>query len=413
MTTRAFDLVLFGATGFTGKLVAEYLLAHAPAGLRWALAGRSQTKLEAVRSDLAATHPNASALPLLIADSDDSASVDALAKQARVVITTVGPYMKYGRALVSACAENGTHYCDLTGETPFIRDTIDRCHARAQETGARIVHTCGFDSIPSDLGVLMMHEHAKAQGQTLSRVRFFLGESRGGGSGGTVASMFEIAQAARGDAKVRRLLGDPYALNPDRKKERGPDGSDQMGVHYDGDLKMWTGPFLMASINTRVVRRSNALLDYAYGRDFRYSESMSFGKGPKGMLIASAVSAGLAGFVATAAFAPGRSLLARILPKVGEGPSKEARERGYFVVRLIADAQSKDGTASRFTGRVVGKSDPGYGETAKMLSESALCLALDGDKLTSRGGVLTPASAMGTRLIERLRAAGMEFEIRA
>ena len=411
MAERSFDIVLFGATGFTGKLVAEYLVKHAPADLRWALAGRSREKLEAVRADLARTDAKAASLPIVLGDSQDQASMDTLAKDARVVCTTVGPYIKFGHALAGACADNGTHYCDLTGEVPFMRDVIDRHHARAKETGARIVHTCGFDSIPSDLGVLVIHERAKALGKKLAWVHFFAGESKGGFSGGTVASMMALVDAAKNDPRVRRVLGNPYALDPEPQGARGPDGPDQIGVRFDPDLGMWTGPFLMAAVNTRVVRRSNALLGHVYGPNFRYSEAMSFGKGPKGFLTASAVSAGLVAFLGAASLAPTRHLMeSKMLPKPGEGPSKEARDAGFFVVRFIAETEADGGAPVRISGRVEGKSDPGYGETAKMLSESAMCLARDGDRIAPGGGVLTPASSMGMVLVERLRAAGMVFD---
>jgi short subunit dehydrogenase-like uncharacterized protein len=414
MADRSYEIVLFGATGFVGKLVAEYLVKHAPADLRWALAGRSREKLEAVRADLARADGKAASLPIVLGDSQDQASMDALAKEARVVCTTVGPYMKYGRALVAACANHGTHYCDLTAEVPFMRDVIDRHDARAKESGARIVHACGADSIPSDLGVLMIHERAKALGKKLAWVHYFFGgESKGGFSGGTVASMMELLDAAKHDPKVRRLLGNPYALDPEPGRSRGPDGPDQLGVRFDSDLGMWTGPFLMAPVNTRVVRRSNALLGNAYGPSFRYSEAMSLGKGPKGFLAASAVGAGLVAFLGAAWLAPTRWLLERtVLPAPGEGPSKEARDAGYFVVRFVAETEADGGAPVRISGRVEGKSDPGYGETAKMLSESAMCLARDGDRIAPGGGVLTPASCMGMRLVDRLRAAGMVFDAR-
>ncbi len=410
MAERPYEIILFGATGFTGKLVAEYLVKHAPADLRWALAGRGREKLEAVRAGLAREDARAASLPILLGDSQDQASMDALAKATQVVCTTVGPYIKYGHALAAACANHGTHYCDLTGEVPFMREVIDRHHARARETGARIVHTCGFDSIPSDLGVLVIHERAKALGKKLAWVRFFAGETKGGFSGGTVASILALIDAAKRDPGMRRILRDPYALDPD-PKAAGPDGPDQLGVRFDPDLGMWTGPFVMAAVNTRVVRRSNALLGHAYGPSFRYSEAMSFGKGPKGFVTASAVSAGLIAFLAAASLRPTRRLLEKtVLPGSGEGPSKEAREAGYFRIRFVAETEADGGVPVRITGRIEGKSDPGYGETAKMLSESALCLARDGTSLAPGGGVLTPASAMGMRLVERLRSAGMVFE---
>ena len=257
----------------------------------------------------------------------------------------------------------------------------------------------------------MLHERARALGKKLAWVRFFAGESKGSASGGTIASVLDLLDAAKADRGIRTLLANPYALDPDPAR-RGPDGPDQLGVRFDRELGMWTGPFVMATVNTRVVRRSNALLGNAYGPSFRYSESMSFGKGPKGFLTASAVSAGLLAFVGAASLAPTRKLLQRtVLPAPGEGPSKAARDAGYFVIRFIAETEADGGAPVRLTGRVEGKSDPGYGETAKMLSESALCLAQDGERIAPGGGVLTPASSMGMRLVERLRAAGMIFEV--
>ena len=402
MSDRPFDLVLFGATGFTGKLVADYLAAHAPRTLRWALAGRSKAKLEAVRDAIAKEHPHVASVPIEVADASDAAALDALVKRTRVVCSTVGPYMQYGRELVRACAERGTHYCDLTGETPFVRDTIDRCHARAQETGAKIVCCCGFDSIPSDLGTLLLHRHA---GAPLAWVKMFVWSLKGTFSGGTAASMLGIVDAAKKDPGLRRVLLNPYALDPD-PSVKGPDGRDQNGVRYDDDLGAWTGPFVMAAINTRVVRRSNALLDHAYGPSFRYSEVTSFGRGPRGWSMASAFSAGIGAFLTSAAVAPG--LVKKVLPAPGEGPNKEARDNGSFVLKFIAKTEG-NGSARRLEARVEGTSDPGYGETAKMLGESALSLAFD--DLGKRAGVLTPATAMGTKLLDRLRAAGMVFEI--
>ena len=255
----------------------------------------------------------------------------------------------------------------------------------------------------------MVQEHAqKTHGARCAEVKFFAGEAKGGMSGGTAASMVELMDEATHDRGVRRVLGDPYALDPGRRG-RGPDGPDQRGVRWDADLGMWTGPFLMAAINTRVVRRSNALLGYAWGDDFRYSEAMSFGKGPKAWLVAAGVSAGTAVGTAALALGPLRRIVAdRLLPAPGEGPSKEVRDQGFFVSRLVGTMADGKG---KLRGTVRGTSDPGYGETAKMLGESAVCLAKDDGKTRKGGGVLTPASCMGMRLLERLRDAGMTFEV--
>lgn len=411
---RPFDVVLFGATGFTGKLVAEYVAEHAAGnGLRWAIAGRSREKLEAVRRDLASREEGLAELPILIADSHDVAALDRLAPQTRVVCTTVGPYAKYGKELAHACARHGTSYCDLTGEPNFVRSVIDECHDVARGTHARIVHCCGYDSIPSDLGAHMAWDHAnRTHGEGLSWVKIFTGRTKGAASGGTVASALGIMEAAKQSRDVRRLLLDPHGLDPERgKAPRDPFEDDQRGVRFDDDLGRWTAPFVMASINARIVRRSHALLREeggGYGQRFRYNEAMSFAAGPRGAVTAAMLTAGIGGFFAAAAFGPTRALLERmVLPAPGEGPSREAIESGFFEMHVLAKTES----GKRLRGRVAGTRDPGYGETAKMLAESAVCLAKDGARLEPRFGVLTPATAMGMRLVERLRSAGMTFDI--
>jgi short subunit dehydrogenase-like uncharacterized protein len=411
-SARPYDVVLFGATGFTGRLVAERLATHAPEGLRWALAGRSRGKLEQVRAELSAASPALATLPILVADGHDPAALSALVAEARVVASTVGPFAQHGRALVAACAEHGTHYCDITGEVPFVRASIDANHARAEATSARIVHCCGFDSIPSDLGVWLLVEHARSKGADLAWAKGFAGEMSGAASGGTTATMLALVAEAARDPAVRRLLVNPHALDPEpaARRARDPFEADPRGVAFDRDADRWTAPFVMAAINTRIVRRSAALR--GYGERFRYREVMSLPKGPKGLLAASAVSAGLTGFLLAAALPATRALLARyVLPKPGEGPSREARERGHFTFRLVGEGADAGGRTLRVAATVKGTSDPGYGETAKMLGESALCLALDAAKLDQRFGVLTPATAMGTTLIQRLRTAGMTFDV--
>ncbi len=411
---RPFDVVLFGATGFTGKLVAEYLAAHAEAnGVRWAIAGRSRAKLEAVRRDLAAKDEALADLPIIIADSHDADALERLVPEARVVCTTVGPYAKYGLELARACARAGTSYCDLTGEPTFIRTVIDECHDIARGTRARLVHCCGYDSIPSDLGAHMAWEHAnRTLGEGLSWVKIFTGRMKGAASGGTVASMLGIMEAAKESREVRRLLFDPHGLDPERgKAPNDPFEHDQRSVRFDQDLGRWTAPFVMASVNARVVRRSHALLREeggGYGLRFRYNEAMGFARGPRGLVTASIVTGGIGGLFAAAAFGPTRKVLERmLLPKPGEGPSREAIENGYFEMNVLGATES----GRRLRGRVAGTQDPGYGETAKMLAESAMCLAKDTARIAPRFGVLTPASAMGMRLVERLRDAGMTFDI--
>jgi short subunit dehydrogenase-like uncharacterized protein len=397
--TREFDVVLFGATGYTGQLVAAQLAARAQ-GARWALAGRNREKLQRVAADVGKPE-----LPLLVGDSGDAAFLAQLAGRTRVVCTTVGPYSRYGEGLVAACAEAGTSYCDLTGEVHFIRAMIDRHEARARESGARIVHCCGFDSIPSDLGTFFLQEQARARwGAPASEVRARVVKMRGGSSGGTIASAKEVMSATQKDPALRRLLFQPYCLNP-AGEQSGPDGADQLKPQHDPDFG-WTAPFIMAACNTRIVRRTNAVLGYPYGHDFRYDEAIATGEGPKGFLIASGISAGTGAMLASLAIAPLRALSERVLPKPGEGPTREQRENGFFVYELLG-TRGHD----RLKVRVSADKDPGYGATSKMLAESALCLALDDARLPVKGGSWTPASAMGMALVERLNAVGVRFEV--
>lgn len=410
--SRPFDITLWGATGFTGRLVAQHLVrTRADGDLRLALGGRNRDKLEALRAELAQIDPAAADLPLVVADSFDREALRAMAAQATVVCTTVGPYAKYGADLVAACVAEGTHYCDLTGEVPFIRAMIDEHHDAAVEKGVRIVSCCGFDSIPSDLGVWMMQSAMKERhGVHATDVKLGVAATKGGFSGGTVASMLEIAQQVRRDPKIRRVLGNPYGLDP-KGGPRLPDSPDPKGVSRDHDLDAWTAPFVMAGINTRIVRRSNALLDYTYGTDFRYTEVMSFRPNAKGFARAASVTGAMVGFLGAVAIDPTRALLERfVLPSPGEGPSADEREAGYFKMRLWAKAEV-DGTPIVLRGRVEGDKDPGYGQTSIMLGESARCLAID--SLDSPGGITTPAAAMGDALLARLRGAGMVFAVDA
>ena len=397
---RELDVVVFGATGFAGRLVAGYLAGHAPAGVRIGLAGRSERRLADIRAGLDGA---ASVWPLLLADSADPVSVAALAGAARVVVSTVGPYHAQGLGLVEACAAAGTHYADLTGEVLFVRDSIDRCHDGAARAGARIVHCCGFDSVPSDLGVLLLHHAARADDAgDLRDTTLAVTALRGGISGGTVASMMGQQEEVRGSAERRRAVADPYALSPDRGAE--PDLGDERDldwVRYDGDLGMWTGPFAMAGINTRVVRRSNALQGWVYGRRFRYREVTGFGAGPAAPLLAAAVSTTLKATEAGLAFGPSRALLGQLLPAPGRGPGERTRRTGYFRLQI----HTRTSAGARYLGTIGARGDPGYAATSVMLGEAALCLALDRDQLPGRAGVLTPATAMGAALAARLRSA--------
>lgn len=381
-----YDLVVYGATGFTGKLVAEYL-ADRGGPEQIALAGRSQAKLETVRDELEVDWP------LISADASDPKSLKAMARSTKAIVTTVGPYSKYGLPLVEACARAGTDYADLAGEVLFMRESIERFDKVAKKSGARIVHASGFDSVPSDLGVFLLQEAAEGElGETVMAVRW----ASGGFSGGTVASGIGQVEAAKQDPALREVTTDPYALTPGQS---GPDHGDQVWVRYEPVLDSWTGPFLMAGINTRVVRRSNMLSGYAYGRDFTYKEVVATGPGLGGRARAAALAAGTTGGMLALSFGPAQAVASRFLPEPGEGPSPEAREKGGF--RIEFRSTLPDGRV--FGAEVLGKGDPGYASTARMLSESGLCLATtDGP-----GGVLTPAAAMGDALVERLREAGM------
>jgi short subunit dehydrogenase-like uncharacterized protein len=408
---REYDVVVQGATGFTGRLVAEYLLGRYGVGgeLRWAMAGRNPAKLEAVRDEIGReAGKDASGVPIVVADADDRAALDALAASARVVCSTVGPYAKYGSGLVAACVGAGTDYCDLTGELQWMRRMIDAHEPGAKASGARIVHNCGFDCIPSDLGTWFVQREMRGRhGVPARRVSLRVRGSKGGASGGTIASMLNMLDEAERDPSIRRLLADPYALNPEGRRS-GPDGNEGLRPTHDDDFDAWTGFFVMAGINTRVVRRTNALLGDLYGADFRYDEAILTGDGPLGWLKAAGLGLGTGSVMALMALGPIRRLAARFLPKPGEGPSKEVRESGYWDLELFAEHPDDRGKSLR--ARVTGDRDPGYGSTAKMLAESAVCLAQD--EARTGGGFWTPAAAMGDALVTRLSAnAGVTFRI--
>jgi len=401
---REFDVIVWGATGFTGALVAEYLSHTSGVGqsLNWAIAGRDVAKLEALKAAL-----GDSALPTVVADSFDVQTLDALAGRSKVILSTVGPYAKYGSALVAACVRAGTHYCDLAGEAQWIRQMIDQHHEAAGKSGARIVNCCGFDSVPMDMGVWFLQQEAQKQhGQYCDSITMLVKAMKGGASGGTIASLLNVIRESRQDRAIARVVADPYGLNPQNERS-GPDGRDQQNVRKDTGTNMWTAPFIMAGINTKVVRRSHALGGYQYGRDFRYHEAMLTGKGFGGWLKANIVMLGLGALIFFASFDVTRSLLERfVLPKPGEGPDENARASGYFDLRQFG--RTPDGTLLK--SRVTGDRDPGYGSTSKMLSECAVCLAQD--DLASGGGVLTPAFAFGETLLRRLeKNAGLTFEL--
>jgi short subunit dehydrogenase-like uncharacterized protein len=405
---RDLDIVVYGATGFVGALTAEHLARHANPGTRIALAGRSAERLEAVRTRLGVDWP------VLVADAGDEPAVARLAAAAHVVITTVGPYAKYGRALAHACAAAGTDYVDLTGEVLFARASADENHELARSTGARIVHSCGFDSIPSDLGVHVLWQQVQADGAgELTDTTLVVTSMKGGVSGGTIDSMRHQLDEVRKHPELRRVAQSPYSLSPARAEEPDLGRQDDLvtlrGPEVDPSLRGSLAPFVMASYNTRVVRRSNALRGHAYGRAFRYREVMSAGTSPLSPVLAAGIKVGLGALVVGLSLPPTRFLLDRILPKPGDGPDERARERGHFTTDLFTTTS----TGARYTARVRAKGDPGYAATAVMLGESALALALDrADLPAADGGVLTPATGIGDALVERLRAAGMEISAR-
>ncbi|GAB11760.1 hypothetical protein GOARA_088_00230 [Gordonia araii NBRC 100433] len=408
--SREFDVVVFGATGFVGELTARYLAEAAPEGTRIALAGRSEEKLAAVRGRLGT---RAADWPLIVADAERPSTLDEMVARTQVVCTTVGPYLRYGEPLVTAAASAGTDYVDLTGEVPFVRYSIDKVGETAASTGARIVHACGFDSVPSDLGAYLLYERAKADGAgTLGNTTMIVTSMRGAASGGTIDSVRVIAEQAR-DSSTRNLLLNPQALSSgpgelvrvDRRSEPS-DAALVRASSIDPSLRGTLAPFFMSSFNTRIVRRSNSLLDY--GPDFRYGEAMAVGKLPVISTIASAtVAAGLGAGLGAMSFKPTRALLDRVLPKPGQGPSEKARDKGHFTVQTFTTTSS----GRRYRSEMAAKGDPGYKATAVMLGESALALALDRDKLPDRAGVLTPAVAMGDVLADRLRGAGFKIGV--
>ena len=399
---RPFDVILYGATGFVGRQTAHYFAAHAPAGLRWAVAGRSAAKLEALHAELAAVTPG-----VLVADASDAAALDALAAQARVVLSTAGPFARFGSELVAACVRHGSHYVDITGETPWVREMIDLHHDAAAKSGTRIVPGCGFDSVPSDLGAWLVARALRAQHDEACVSVKACFSIKGGLNGGTAASMFNALETG-----VQGQIDDPFLLNPagtapaDAAHHRDP-----AGALRDADFDAWLAPFVMGPINTRVVRRSAALLADSglYAPAFHYQEYARVGRGAQGALRATTLAVGMAAGRAALGFAPLRRVAARYLPAPGEGPSERAMDRGSFRCELIGVGSR--GSVQR--GRIAGRGDPGNRATTVFVCESALALALDAKRLPGGarlGGVLTPAVALGDVLAARLLAAGMTVE---
>ena len=400
------DIVLWGASGFIGSLLAAYLWPKygASGKVRFALGGLEKPELEALHRDLKADDR----LPLIVGNAFDETFINALTKKARLIVSTVGPYARYGSTLVAACAANGTDYCDLSGETPWMHRMINAHQKEAEASGARIVHSCGFDSIPSDLGVLFLQTQAQERfGHPMTDVKMRVKSLRGGASGGTVASILNVIEEVRKDPEVAKIAKNPYALAPEgmRSGVRQPNVST---FEYDEDVENWVAPFVMAAVNTRVVHRSNALMDYAWGKAFKYDEAMMMGDGLTGRIRAAAFAGAIGAFMVGGYFTPTRFLMQKtLLPKPGEGPSPEDRESGFYKLYLIG----KDSQGNEMRVTVKGDRDPGYGSTSKMLGETAVCLFSEIGKKDLSGGFWTPATAMGQKLIDRMIAsAGLTFE---
>ena len=407
MSDSQFDVVVFGATSFVGQILCQYLFDTYGANgeLKWAAAGRSRDKLEQVKTGLG---DGASALSLITADANDASSLDALCAQTRVVVSTVGPYALYGEPMIKACVNSGTDYCDLTGEAQWIAEMLERHEATAKKNGARIVHCCGFDSIPSDMGVYFLQQQSQARfNAPASTVRMRVKVAKGGVSGGTVASMMNIAEEAGKDPALRKKLANPYLLCPPDHGFKSRQSSIGL-ASYDNDFNAWVGPFVMDAINSRVVHRSNALTGQAYTDHFTYNEAMLTGDGMGGRMKALGIGVGTGLFFASAAIKPTRWALNKfVVPQPGEGPSPEAQKAGFYDIRFVGHTDNQD----TLKVKVTGDADPGYGSTAKLLGQAAACLAQD-VVADAPGGFWTTASLLGEPLLKRLQEnAGMTFTV--
>ncbi|CAM3918591.1 saccharopine dehydrogenase family protein [Smaragdicoccus niigatensis] len=413
MNSPEYDLIVFGATSFVGQIMTKHLAEHFAthdAEARWAIAGRSKSKLEELKRSLGSAGRS---VPIVVADAASEEELRALCAQTRVVVSTVGPYALYGEPLIKVCAETGTDYCDLTGETQWIKKMVDKYEATAKRSGARIVHCCGFDSVPSDLGVYFLQQQALRQwGAPATKVTMRVKTLKGGASGGTIASMLNAVEEAVADPALRKQLTNAYYLCPD---DHGFSARQHYvkSAEHDPDFDAWTAPFVMAAVNERVVHRSNFLSHNSYGDGFTYNEAMLTGSGLRGRLNATAIVAGLGAFIAGAAVKPTRSLMERfLLPKPGEGPSPEAQAAGRYDIRFVGKSES----GQTIRTKVTGQGDPGYGSSSKILGQAAISLAFDfsdaGVKTGPEGGFWTPATMFDQRLIGRLtRYAGMRFEL--
>jgi short subunit dehydrogenase-like uncharacterized protein len=409
MENPNFDILIFGATSFVGQILTARMLEQtheSTSTLNWGIAGRSESKLNELKNSLG---KDASELNIVIADASDKEALLNLCNQTRVVISTVGPYALYGETLIEACVETGTDYCDLTGEVQWIKAMIDKYEEAAQASGARIVNCCGFDSLPSDMGVYFLQQQAKASlGEHCNNVNMVVKAAKGGLSGGTIASILNITKEAVSNKALRKQLADPYLICPEGHPYTERQHS-VMKPEFNADFNSWVGPFIMEGVNTRVVHRSNALSQHAYGKDFRYQESMLTGKNAKGAITSGVMVAGLGMFMLGAALPPTRWALERfVLPKPGEGPSPEGQKRGFFDIRFAG--KTPNGKSIR--AKVTGDQDPGYGSTSKMRAQAGISLAEDIKKADKPGGFWSPASIFDQRFIDRLENhAGLTFSI--
>ncbi|PCI75661.1 MAG: saccharopine dehydrogenase [SAR86 cluster bacterium] len=406
MINKEFDIVIFGATSFVGKILCNYLVnEYTEPNLTWAMAARSETKLNELKVSLGG---NAAAIPLIIADSSDEQTLHSMCEKTELVISTVGPYALYGELLVKTCCQLGTDYCDLTGEPQWIRRMIGLYEDDAKRSGARIVNCCGFDSIPSDLGVKFLQDHAQRHfGSYCDQVKLRVKVLKGGASGGTIASGLNLYKEASADPEIRKEMRDPYSLCPPQHAFTARQHN--VSVEFDEDFDSWAGPFIMASINTRIVLRSNALLNGHYDENFEYDEAMLTSSGKKGEKAAKRISFGTKVSMFMMAFAPMRWLATRFfLPSPGEGPTPEQQLNGCYDLRLLGRTQRGE----RVRVKVTGDRDPGYGSTAKMLAQAGISLRRDVDEGEVGGGFWTPATVFNEKLITRLvDYAGMDFEL--
>ena len=411
-TDRSYDIVVWGATGFAGRLVSEYLTQqYTPDGVSLALGGRSEARLDTLESELVAQSEAWDSIPTVLGDATEPESLREMARRTHVVCTTVGPYTTYGTPLVEACVAAGTEYCDLTGEINWVRETVDRFHDAAVDADTRIVHSCGFDSVPAGIGTLLVQSFAAREFDThCGLVRIYIDEASGGVSGGTLASFGELFDAASNDPVTRQTLENPYSLAPPGERD-GVDPGAQRRPRKDRLRSVWTAPSPMAPVNERVVRRSNALLGYPWGREFRCTEVIPTGSGVSGAAGAGAIAGGVGLFTAAMSIDPVRAGVRRfVFPDPGEGPTRAQVENGSFTVRVLGRGTGTDGpftAEAEFSASL----DPGYGATARMLAETAMCLRQEDTESPAAGGVLTPASGVGEPLARRLRDVGFTITV--